>query len=153
MKRRSTVGVGLLSLLVTLGMGPPPSRAADGAAKDITFNDIKLELKKDDPWNPALLTPAVKKLDGKQVRIRGYIFPTFQQTGLKQFVLMRDNMECCFGPGSVLHDRILVDMTGDATADYTVRPVTTSGRFTVHEENGPDGETLAIYHLDCSGVK
>jgi hypothetical protein len=129
------------------------SLAADAAPKEVTFNDIKLDLKKDDPWKPSLLTEGVKKLDGKQVRIRGYILPPFQQSGIKQFVLMRDNQECCFGPGSVLHDRILVEMVGDATADYTVRAVTISGQFAVREEIGPDGETMAIYHLDCKEVK
>jgi hypothetical protein len=127
--------------------------AADGAPKEVTFNDLKLDLKKDDPWKPSLLTPGVKKLDGATVRIRGYIFPPFVQHGLKQFVLMRDNQECCFGPGSALHDRILVDMVDGAAADYTVRPVSVSGQFTVHEEIGPDGETMAIYHLDGKEVK
>src|SRR5262249_30587920 len=93
------------------------------ALKDATFDDIKLELKKGDPYDPALLTDKVKRLDGNPIRIRGYILPSFQQTGIKQFVLVRDNMECCFGPGALLHDCILVEMVEPATATFTVRPV------------------------------
>ena len=50
-----------------------------------------------------MLTPAVKKLTGKPIRIRGYILPSFQQAGIKQFVLVRDNMQCCFGPGQAAY--------------------------------------------------
>jgi hypothetical protein len=127
--------------------------AENSAPKDVTFNDIQLDLKPDEPFQTTLLTPAVKKLDGVPIRIRGYILPSFQQTGLKQFVLVRDNMQCCFGPGAALHDCILVEMTDGATADFTVRPVTVNGTFAVREVHGPDGQCLAIYHLDGKQVK
>src|SRR5476651_2718529 len=69
----------------------------EGGVKSVTFDDVKLELKKGDPYDASLLTPAIKNLDGKQIRIRGYILPGFQQSGITNFVLVRDNMECCFG--------------------------------------------------------
>lgn len=121
--------------------------------REITFDNIKLELKKDQPFKRDLLTAEVKKLDGASVRIRGYILPSFQQSGLKQFVLVRDNMECCFGPGAALHDCILVEMVGDASTDFTVRPVAVEGTFAVREFVGPNGKHLAIYHLDGKEVK
>jgi hypothetical protein len=121
--------------------------------KGISFDDVKLDLKKDQPFKEELLTPAVKKLDGKQVRIRGYILPSFQQSGIKQFVLVRDNMECCFGPGAALHDCIVVEMTGGATTDFTVRPVTVEGKFSIKQLADPEGKTLAIYRLDGKSVK
>jgi hypothetical protein len=128
-----------------------PAQAA--GFKEVTFDTIKLDLKKGDPYAPALLTDKVKQLDGKQIRIRGYILPSFQQTGIKQFVLVRDNMECCFGPGALLHDCILVEMTPPATAEFTVRPVSVVGTFSIRELKGPDGNYLAIYRLDGSEVK
>jgi hypothetical protein len=130
-----------------------PEKAEAGATKDATFDDIKLDLKKGDPYTKTVLTDKVKKLDGKSIRIRGYIFPSFQQSGIKQFVLMRDNQECCFGPGAALFDAIVVEMTGGATTDYSVRPVSVEGTFTVKEMFGPDGKHLAIYHLDGKAVK
>lgn len=127
--------------------------AAEKAPKDITFDDIKLDMQKGDAFDRSRLTAGVKKLDGTPVRIRGYILPSFQQSGIKQFVLVRDNMQCCFGPGAALHDCIVVEMVGDATAEFSIRPVTVSGIFTVHELLGPDGNHLAIYHLDGKEVK
>lgn len=145
---------GFLAAGFVTGFGPVRADAADASApKDVTFDDIKLELKPNEAFKSTLLTPAVKKLDGAAIRIRGYILPSFQQTGLKQFVLVRDNMQCCFGPGAALHDCILVEMAPGATADFTVRPVTVSGTFAIREVNGPDGECLAIYHLDGKQVK
>jgi hypothetical protein len=126
---------------------------AGDKVKGISFDDVKLDLKKDQPFKDELLTPAVKKLDGKQVRIRGYILPSFQQSGIKQFVLVRDNMECCFGPGAALHDCIVVEMTGGATTDFTVRPVTVEGKFSIKQLADPEGKTLAIYRLDGKSVK
>jgi hypothetical protein len=121
--------------------------------KDVTFDDIKLELKKGDPFDASYLTPKVKDLDGKAIRIRGFILPSFQQSGIKQFVLVRDNQECCFGPGALLHDCVLVEMIAPASATYTTRPVSVEGKFSVRELKGPDGKHLAIYHLDGNEVK
>jgi hypothetical protein len=125
---------------------------ATGPAKDTTFDDIKLELKKGDPYDPALLTDKVKKLDGHPIRIRGFILPSFQQSGIKQFVLVRDNQECCFGPGALLHDCIIVEMVPPATADFSTRPVSVEGTFSLRELK-LDGKYLAIYHLDGKEVK
>jgi hypothetical protein len=130
----------------------PGSKTAEPGAKDVTFDDVKLELKKGDPYDSSLLTDKVKKLDGKSIRIRGYILPSFQQSNIKQFVLVRDNMECCFGPGALLHDCIIVEMTPPATASFTVRPVSVEGVFSIRELK-LDGKYLAIYHLDGKDVK
>ena len=141
----------LIACVLALGFMAHAVTAA--GVKEVTFDHVKLELKKGDSYNSSLLTDDVKKLDGKQIRIRGYILPSFQQTGIKQFILVRDNMECCFGPGALLHDCILVEMIAPATAEFTVRPVSVVGRFSVREVKGPDGSYLAIYHLDGKQVK
>lgn len=134
------------------GIASAAENKPDGP-KDVTFDDVKLELKKGDPYDASLLTPKIKQLDGKAIRIRGYILPSFKQDGIKQFVLVRDNMECCFGPGALLHDCILVEMLGSATATFTVRPISVEGTFSIREVKDPDGNFVAIYHLDGKEVK
>jgi hypothetical protein len=125
----------------------------ESAPRDATFDDVKLDLKKDEPFKKTSLTTKVKDLEGKWIKIRGYILPGFQDTGIKQFVLTRDNMECCFGKGAALHDCILVEMLDDATTNFTVRPVTVIGKFTVKEVVDADGKQLAIYRLDARETK
>jgi hypothetical protein len=135
------------------GSGQPRPARPRGSPREITFDDIKLDLEKGAPFSSAVLTEQVTALAGEPVRIRGYILPSFQQTGLTQFVLVRDNQECCFGPGAALHDCIVVRMRPGKTADFSIRPVAVAGRFRIDELRAPDGTHLAIYALDGDEVK
>ncbi len=130
---------------------PQPARPT--AVRDITFDDVKLDMQKGDPFTRDLLPARVTSLENTRVRIRGYILPSFQQTGLTQFVLVRDNMECCFGPGAALHDCIVVRMLPGKSADFSIRPVAVAGTFRVEELRGPDGRHLAIYAMDGENVQ
>jgi hypothetical protein len=138
------------------GDTPRPPVAAPvsaGRPREITFDDIKLEMQKGDPFTRDLLPARVTALERQPVRIRGYILPSFQQTGLTQFVLVRDNQECCFGPGAALHDCVVVRMRPGRTASFSIRPVAVAGTFRVDELRGPDGKHLAIYALDGDAVE
>jgi hypothetical protein len=134
------------------GAAAPPRRIS-ARPLEITFDDIKLDLAKDEAFTRDRLTSRVEELDGDRVRIRGYILPSFQQRGLTQFVLVRDNQECCFGPGAALHDCVVVRMQPGATADFSIRPVAVTGGFRVEELRGPNGRHLAIYALDGENVQ
>jgi len=131
----------------------PTTRTPSTARRDISFDDIKLDMQKGDPFTRDLLPSRVTGLEQSRVRIRGYILPSFQQTGLTQFVLVRDNMECCFGPGALLHDCVVVRMVPGTTANFSIRPVAVTGTFRVQELRGPDGRHLAIYALDGEAVE
>jgi hypothetical protein len=129
----------------------PPARA--GAPRDISFDDIKFDMEKGAPFTSDLLPTRVTALEKERIRIRGYILPSFQQTGLTQFVLVRDNMECCFGPGAALYDCVVVRMQPGKTANFSIRPVAVAGVFRLEELRGPDGKHLAIYALDGESVQ
>lgn len=145
---------GVYSLMLLAVFVCSVSTAQDkGKTTDITFDDIKFDIKKDAPFKRQMLTEKIEKMAGKPVRIRGYILPSFQQKGIKQFVLVRDNMECCFGPGAALYDCILVEMAEGKSASFTVRPVSVEGEFQIREFKGPDGKHLAIYHMVGKEVK
>lgn len=131
----------------------PATVRAAAAPREISFDDIKFEMEKGSPFTRDLLPERVTALAGTAIRIRGYILPSFQQTGLTQFVLVRDNQECCFGPGAALYDCIVVRMRPGKTADFSIRPVAVAGTFRLDELRGPDGSHLAIYALDGDEVK
>jgi hypothetical protein len=130
--------------------GPAPQRSV---VTEATFDDLKFEMADQDQYVPAMLTPKVQSLAGKRLRIRGYIYPTLKKKGLKQFVLVRDNLECCFGPGAALYDCILVHMNAGKTAEYSIRPVAVQGKFTLEEFLDYDGTIRAIYRLDGESVE
>lgn len=135
-----------------------PSAAAEqdldpSKVRDITFDDIKFEIEKGERFRRKMLTQEIEQLHGRPVKIRGYILPSFKQKGITQFVLVRDNMECCFGPGAAIYDCILVEMEKGKSASFTVRPVSVEGKFLVHEFKDPDGKHLAIYRMEGHEVK
>lgn len=136
----------------TADMAPPRTVVPSGPVREITFDDIKLDMEKGSPFTRDLLPKRVTALEQERVRIRGYILPSFQQSGLTQFVLVRDNQECCFGPGAALHDCVVVRMLPGRSTDFSIRPVAVAGRFRVEELRGPDGKHLAIYALDGEAV-
>ncbi len=78
-------------------------RKAREAAKkrgEITFDDLKFDMEKGAIFKNDMLGTANWELHEKVWKIRGFILPTtlFSQTGITEFVLVRDNQECCFGP-------------------------------------------------------
>jgi hypothetical protein len=110
-------------------------------------------MEKTQKFERSMLTPKANSLIDKSIRIRGYMYPTLRKRGLTQFVLVRDNMECCFGPGAALYDCILVTMTPGQTAEYTIRPIAVKGQFRLDEVLGPDGRPLAIYQMAGDAVE
>ncbi len=134
-------------------VAPQARPAPAGGPREVTFDDVKLDMEKGAPFTRDLLPKRVTALDGTRIRIRGYILPSFQQTGLTQFVLVRDNQECCFGPGAALHDCIVVRMQPGRAADFSIRPVAVAGTFRLDELKGPDGKHLAIYALEGEDVR
>ena len=120
---------------------------------DKTFDDLRFEMDLDERFRREMLSDAIEELAGQHIRIRGFILPTAQKRGLKQFVLVRDNQECCFGQGAALFDCILVEMAAGKTAEFTIRPVAVAGTFDIREFLGLDDRHLAIYHLDADSVE
>jgi hypothetical protein len=149
--RRRTLLAALLFGMLSLSAAVADNKS-DGKIKDLTFDDIKFDQKKGDPFERSLLGKKVEDLNGQTIRIRGYMLPSFQQKGITQFVLVRDNMQCCFGPGAALCDCVMVDLKGTTTT-YTVKPIAVEGTFKIEEFLDPDGNVLAIYHLDGTKVK
>lgn len=127
---------------------PEPTTEPDRVV-DKTFDDIKFDIEPDAPFDRSMLTDDIEKLAGERIRIRGWMLPTFQRSDIKQFVLVRDNQECCFGPGAALYDCIVVDMVDGAAADFSTRAIAVEGTFSIEELVGPDGKHLAVYHLQA----
>lgn len=91
-------------------------------------------------------------LAGKRIRIRGFMYPPFQSTGLPMFVLVRDNQECCFGPGAKIYDHILVNMREGVTTDYIQgRAFDVEGNFEIMPEADGD-ELYQLYVLSDAVV-
>lgn len=118
----------------------------DGRVRALTFDDIALDMEEGDEYSSDLLTEEVKSFRGKRISLRGYILPTNEQSGITSFVFVRDNEECCFGPGAAIYDCVLVKLKKDHSVEYTVRPVTVEGEFIVKEYR-IGNRLMAIYRM------
>ena len=56
------------------------------------------------------LHPDVAGLIGKKVYLKGFMWATHETEGLRQFILLKDNGECCFGGKPKSHDYIIVNL-------------------------------------------
>jgi len=134
-------------------------KAREAARKrgEITFDDLKFEIEKDGEFKPEMITKSLKELDKKTFTIRGFILPTsvFQQSGIKQFVLVRDNQECCFGPGALLYDCVIIEMAAGKSTSFATRVVTVKGKLEIDPESfrDPDGGCYAVYKMLAEEVK
>ena len=115
--------------------------------ENVTFDDVKFEIEKNEDFSRQILTDKINDFEGKRIKIRGYIRPSFKQTGIEKFILVRDNQECCFGPGAMIYDCMIVGMKKGTATEFTTRPITVEGDFYLKELEGPDGKLWAIYRL------
>ena len=125
-----------------------------GGKRDITFDNLEFEIERDADFQRSLLTKEIEDLNGRTLVVRGFILASsvLQQSGIKQFVLVRDNQECCFGPGAYLFHNIRIQMAEGKTTSFRVRPVSVEGKFTIEPWIGVDGKCYSVYYMTVNRV-
>lgn len=103
-------------------------------------------LKSDD-----VIPPAVKALDGRGVTVRGYVLPLRTRAGrVTEFLLLRDQGTCCFGPQAQINHFIRVTFPGGRTFESGL-PYRVSGELRVGETY-VQGYLTGIYQLAAAVV-
>jgi hypothetical protein len=98
---------------------------------------------------PTAIPETATDLDGKDILLKGYMYPGARQRGITEFVLCRDQGDCCFGGDPKLTDRVLVPIADpDKALEYTQRLVKIAGRFRVEPAGAPELGGGVIYHID-----
>jgi hypothetical protein len=130
-----------------------PSKLDPKRVIPISYEDLDIPLDPDSVFDPKLLTQRVLDLDGKRVRITGFMHggSIYSSRGIKQFILLREK-ECPFGEGGQAHHAIAVTL-GDEGTRFVVAPLTVEGKLAV--EPVPDvvtGNTLYLYTLTDAAI-
>lgn len=101
------------------------------------------------PVDVAESLPAwLQGLHGQTVRLRGWMFPTPVESGLEQFLFVRDNEICCFGREAKVYDKVGVRLKPGTTTHYIQgRPFDVTGRFTIHPYVDRSGTLQLLYHI------
>jgi hypothetical protein len=94
------------------------------------------------------MPPSALALDGKDVLLKGYMYPGKQQRGIVQFLLVRDQGDCCFGGNPKITDRVLVQIVAPRGIDFSPRLRKIAGRFAVRPTGTAVLEGGVLYHLE-----
>ena len=91
------------------------------------------------PSGAAQIPDRIKALDQHKVAVTGFMLPVKMDGGLvKEFLLVKDPMMCCYGVMPKLNEWVVVKMTGKGVKPLMDIPITFEGRLRVGEmyENG-----------------
>jgi len=75
--------------------------------RDISFDTIKFDMQKEEPFQRQLITASDRKTRQHQDSHPRIYFAQLSANRPVAVVLVRDNMQCCFGPGAALYDCIV----------------------------------------------
>ncbi len=105
-----------------------------------------------------LLVPRdVQKLDGRKVFIKGFMRPGSSpvRTNVRQFLLVRDNNQCCFGDISSVKyfDQVLVVTVGSLSTDFSTGIYRVGGTLHIHPENIVRGVGYPVYTLEADHLE
>ena len=94
----------------------------------------------------------LKDLNGKRVRLRGFMYPTFEATGLTGFALARDNSICCFGRDPLVYDILEVSLAEGETTNYIeAKAFDVEGVFQI-DPAADDKELFQLYRIEDARV-
>ena len=80
--------------------------------------------------------------------LKGYMYPGKQQQGITQFLLVRDQGDCCFGGSPKITDRVLVQLRASQGISFSGRLTKIAGRFVIRPMSAPGLDGGVIYHLE-----
>lgn len=124
----------------------------EGNALRATFDDI--DLLKVLNMEPVPVDAAdhfpdwLKQLNGAHVRLRGYMRPGFEDEDITEFLFVRDNGECCYGPLPKIYDMIAVQLAeGESTDLIDGTPFDVEGTFRI-EPHADEVELYGLFFID-----
>jgi len=92
----------------------------------------------------------VQKLDGRKVRLTGFMYPLQEGKEIQYFCLLRSTQTCCYGPRPQYNQYVFVEMEKPTTF-YRLDPVACVGRFKV--DPAPDeGFIYRMEGLTCDST-
>ena len=101
------------------------------------------------PGDPPTAVPdSARAMDGRDVLLKGYMYPGSRQRGITEFLLCRDQGDCCFGGTPKITDRVLVRLADPGGIEFTQRLVKIAGRFRIEPAGTADLGGGVLYHLD-----
>jgi len=102
---------------------------------------------------PTAIPDSARGLDGRSVLLKGFMYPGKQQQGIVQFLLVRDQGDCCFGGNPKITDRVLVQLRDPRGIDFSPRLRKIAGRFAIRPTGTAALDGGVLYHLEDAVVR
>jgi len=124
----------------------------------ITYDDLDLlKWLQMDPVTPDCVEKMpewLRGLNGKKVRLRGFMKPHEISTGFRRFIFVKDTGLCCFGPAGKIYDLIQVTLLKGTTTDYIeLTPFDVIGTLRIEVAALDDTqEVYELFHIDDAKI-
>ena len=146
------LGFGLLiaAASISLHVYVHMTEVPDGYER-MAFSDLRPNLR-----TPLPFSEKAKKLDGKKVFLKGYVRPSDQMTNMKNFILVGDFGDCCFGGNPKITEVVAVNITSDDLIDhsYFIRKI--GGTFRLDSSSrriDEDGIPKVFYSIEADYIR
>jgi hypothetical protein len=102
-----------------------------------------------------LVPPEIMQLEGKKVFIRGYMRPSSQRYRIREFLLVRDNMQCCFGALNKVkyHDMVAVRLERPLRVDYRTQSFGVGGTLHIDPASARPGAEDAVFSIEADYIR
>ncbi len=94
--------------------------------------------------------------DGKKVFLKGYVRPSDKMKNLKNFILVGDFGDCCFGGNPKATDVVAIRIKTDQTVDHSYSPRKIGGTFRLNArpiQTGDEEVPHIFYEIDADHIK
>ena len=124
-------------------IGIDESSLGEDAGKEMLLTFTSLMEWEYDPKKNSSPPESVKKLDGRKVRVIGFMYPLQEGANIQKFCLLRSTQTCCYGPKPQYNQYIFVEMA-KPTQFHRLDPVSCVGVFKVN----PSPDEGFIYRME-----
>ena len=131
-------------------IGIDESTIQEDAAKTLTLTFSRLMAWEYDADNDTPPPEKVEKLDGRKVKLTGFMYPLQQVESIQYFCLLRTTQTCCYGPRPQFNQYVFVEMDAP-TPFYRLDPVACVGKFRV-EPTPDEGYIYRIEGQKCESM-
>ena len=117
----------------------------------MAFNDLRLNKRTKLPFSEKS-----QKLDGTKVFLKGYVRPGAKRTNLKNFILVGDFGDCCFGGNPKITEIVAVNIVSDDLIDHSYFLRKIGGTFRLNpnaREIGEDGIPRVFYTIEADYIR
>ena len=117
----------------------------------ISYGDLRPNNRTSLPFSEKAL-----EFDGKKVFLKGYVRPSAKRRKLKNFILVGDFGDCCFGGNPEMTDVVAIKILTDETIDhgYMLRKIGGTFRLNERSKRTKDEEVpLVFYEIEADHIR